>query len=257
MNRTLWIVPLSLWAVLGLVLLTACSKKPEESSAAPTTAATPAATPIDPATAASVSGTVSFAGTAPKAAKIDMSQDPACKGTNAAETVVTNGGKLSNVFVYVKDGLGNRTFDVPKDPVTIDQSGCKYHPHVLGVMAGQTLKIVNSDPTTHNIHPTPANNREWNESQPPQAPALEKTFAREEIMLPVKCNQHPWMKMYVNVVKSPFYAVTGPDGKFEIKGLPPGDYTLAFVQEKLGTQEQKVTLAAKDSKTVDATFKAQ
>ena len=71
-------------------------------------------------------------------------------------------------------------------------------------------------------------------------------------MLPVKCNQHPWMKMYVNVVKTPFFAVTGEDGKYEIKGLPPGDYTLAFVQEKLGEQTQKVTVAAKDSKTVDA-----
>jgi len=259
MNRKLWVVLLGL-CVMGLVLLTGCSsKKSEETTAAPSTAAAPApaATPIDPATAASISGTVSFTGTAPKGAKIDMSQDPACKGTNMAETVTADGGKLSNVFVYVKDGLGTRTFDTPKDPVMIDQSGCKYHPHVLGLMTGQTLKIVNSDPTTHNIHPTPAANREWNESQPPQAPALEKNFAREEIMLPVKCNQHPWMKMYVNVVKSPFYAVTGPDGKFEIKGLPPGTYTIAFVQEKLGTQEQKVTLAAKDSKTVDASFKAE
>jgi plastocyanin len=260
MNRKQRLVTLSLCAVVGMVMLAACSKKPsEEQSAAPTggTVAAPAASPIDPATAGSISGTVSLDGAAPKQAKIDMSQDPACKGMNMAESVTVDGNKLANVFVYVKDGLGNRTFDVPKDPETIDQSGCKYHPHVLGVMAGQTLKIVNSDPTTHNIHPTPADNREWNESQPPQSAPLEKTFAREEIMLPVKCNQHPWMKMYVNVVKTPFYAVTGPDGKFEIKGLPPGDYTLAFVQEKLGTQEQKVTLAAKDSKTADVTFKAQ
>jgi hypothetical protein len=107
----------------------------------------------------------------------------------------------------------------------------------------------------HNIHPTPKDNREWNESQAPQAPALEKSFAREEVMLPVKCNQHPWMRMFVNVSKSPFFAVTGPDGKYEIKGLPPGDYTIAFVHEKFGEQTQKVTLAAKDSKTVDATFK--
>jgi len=259
MNRKQCLITLGLCAVVGLVV-TACSKKPsEEQPAASSTmsAPAPAATPIDPATAASVSGTVTLDGAAPKAAKIDMSQDPACKGMNMAENVVADGGKLDNVFVYVKDGLDNRTFDVPKDAVTIDQSGCKYHPHVLGIMAGQTLKVVNSDPTTHNIHPTPTNNREWNESQPPQSAALEKTFAREEIMLPVKCNQHPWMKMYVNVVKTPFYAVTGPDGKFEIKGLPPGTYTLAFVQEKLGTQEQKVTLTAKDSKTVDLAFKAQ
>ena len=157
-------------------------------------------------------------------------------------------------FVYVKEGVGDRTFDVPKDSVTIDQKGCQYHPHVLGVMTGQNIEIRNDDETTHNIHPTPKDNREWNESQPPKAAAMEKSFAREEIMLPVKCNQHPWMKMYVNVVKTPFFAVTGADGKYEIKGLPPGDYTLAFVQEKLGEQTQKVTLAAKDSKTVDQGF---
>ena len=110
------------------------------------------------------------------------SQDPNCAGGNTAENVVVSDGHLENVFVYVKEGLGTRTFDVPKDDVALNQSGCRYHPHVLGVMAGQTIKIVNADPTTHNIHPTPKNNREWNESQPPQAAALEKTFAREEII---------------------------------------------------------------------------
>jgi plastocyanin len=184
-----------------------------------------------------------------------MSQDPACKGTNTAEAVVATGGHLANVFVYVKDGLGGHTFDIPKEAVTLDQSGCKYHPHMLGVMAGQDVKIVNSDPTTHNIHPTPKDNREWNESQPPSSAPLDKNFAREEILLPVKCNQHPWMKMYINVVKNPFYAVSGADGKFEIKGLPPGDYTLAFVHERYPEQDVKVTLAAKDAKTVDVTFK--
>jgi plastocyanin len=246
--------------LVGVVLMVGCGKKEtaEEQPAVPAaTTPAPAATPIDPATAASVSGTVKFDGAAPKAAKIDMSQDSNCQGSNTAENVVVADGKLANVFVYVKEGLGGRTFDVPKDAVTLTQSGCKYKPHVIGVMAGQTIKIVNADPTTHNIHPTPKNNRDWNESQSPQAAPLEKTFAREEILLPVKCNQHPWMRMFVNVVKNPFYAVSGPDGKFEITGLPPGDYTIAFVQEKLGEQDQKVTLAAKDSKTVDMTFKAQ
>jgi len=250
---------MAVWSLavgLALALLAGCgNKESSEPAATPAASAPAAATPIDPATAGSVSGTVKLDGEAPKAAKIDMSQDPACKGTNTAENVVAAGSHLSNVFVYVKEGLGNRTFDTPKDTVTLDQSGCKYHPHVMGVVVGQTIKIVNSDPTTHNIHPTPKDNREWNESQPPQSAPLEKTFAREEIMLPVKCNQHPWMRMFVNVTKSPFFAVTGPDGKFEIKGLPPGDYTLAFVQEKLGEQDVKVTLAAKDAKTVDATFK--
>ncbi len=255
MDRKMWLALLSI-CLLGLLLLAGCSKKeetPTSESAAP--AGAPAATPIDPATVASVSGTVKFDGAAPKPAKIDMSQDPACKGANQSETMAVDNGNLANVFVYVKEGLGDRAFAAPAEAASLDQQGCRYHPHVLGVMVGQKVEIKNDDPTTHNIHPTPANNREWNESQPPKAAALEKDFAREEIMLPVKCNQHPWMKMYINVVKSPFYAVTGADGKYEIKGLPPGDYTLAFVQEKLGEQTQKVTLAAKDSKTVDASFK--
>lgn len=249
-------VVLLVLGILGLLLLSACSKKEEPVSAKPeaTTAAAPA-TPVDPATAATITGTVKYPGAAPKAVKIDMSQDPACKGgDNTVETLVVNAGNLENAFVYVKDGLGSRTFDVPKDPVTLDQQGCRYHPHVLGIMTGQTLKVLNSDPTTHNIHPTPRDNREWNESQAPKAPAIEKTFAREEIMLPVKCNQHPWMKMYVNVVKSPYFAVTGKDGKFTLKGLPPGTYTVAVVHEKLGTLTQQVTVGAKESKAADFTM---
>jgi len=250
---------ISALALCALLILAACSKKEEAPASTPAAeapaASAPAATPIDPATVATINGTVKFDGTAPKVSKIDMSQDPGCKGMNEAENVVVTGGDLANVFVYVKDGLGNRTFDVPKDPAVLDQKGCQYHPHVLGVMAGQTVQIKNDDPTTHNIHPTPKDNREWNESQPPSSPAIEKNFAREEIMLPVKCNQHPWMKMYINVVKSPFYAVTGKDGKYEIKGLPPGDYTIAFVHEKLGEHDQKVTVAAKDTRTVDQSFK--
>lgn len=259
MNRKHWTIIASMLAICALLVLAACSKKEnteQSNNSATEQQAQPAATPIDPATVATVNGTVKFDGTAPKPAKIDMSQDPGCKGTNQAESIIVSGGDLANVFVYVKDGLGNRTFELPKDPVVLDQKGCQYHPHVLGVMAGQTVQIKNDDPTTHNIHPTPKDNREWNESQPPSSPALEKNFTREEIMLPVKCNQHPWMKMYVNVVKSPFFAVTDKSGKYEIKGLPPGDYTLAFVHEKLGEQDQKVTVAPKETKTVDTSFKA-
>ena len=257
MAKKLVIVICALPLLAGMVSLAGCGKK-EPVEERPSTSAPAAAapvTPIDPAMAASVSGTVKFDGAAPKPAKIDMSQDPNCKGANTAENIVVHDGHLANVFVYVKEGLGNRTFDTPKEAVTLTQVGCKYAPHVLGAMAGQMVKIANSDPTTHNIHPTPKDNREWNESQAPQGAPLEKSFAREEILLPVKCNQHPWMKMYISVVKSPFYSVSGPDGRFEIKGLPPGDYTLAFVHEKLGEQDQKVTLGAKESKTVDVSFR--
>jgi hypothetical protein len=248
---------LGLLCCLALSLLSGCSKKenPEPSSKAPAENAAPA-TPIDPNTAAAVSGTVKFDGTPPKPTKIDTSQDATCKTPVTTEAIVVDGGNLANVFVYVKDGLGNRTFEAPKSSaVVLDQHGCRYQPHVLGVMATQNIEIRNSDPTTHNIHPTPRANREWNESQPPQTPPLNKSFAREEIMLPVKCNQHPWMKMFINVVKTPFFAVTDKDGKYEIKGLPAGSYTIAFVHEKLGEQDQQVTLAPKDTKTLDTSFK--
>src|SRR5207248_11558155 len=154
MKTKSWMKILSLPAMCGLVLVAGCGKKEETTEQpAATPAAAPAATPIDPATAASVSGTVKFEGTAPPAAKIDMSQDPACKGTNTAEAVVATGGHLANVFVYVKDGLGGRSFDIPKEAVTLDQSGCKYHPHMLGVMAGPDVKIWHRHLTTHHINP--------------------------------------------------------------------------------------------------------
>jgi len=247
---------IALVTMLGLLLSVAgCSKK-EEPAAQP--AAQPEAkkaAPIDPATAATVTGTVKFDGKAPKAQKIDMSQDPACKGTNETETVAVDNGNLANVFVYVKDGLGDRSFDPPKEAAKLDQQGCRYHPHVIGVMAGQTVQIVNSDNTTHNIHPSPKDNKEWNESQPPKGAPIDKTFARQEVLIPVKCNQHPWMKMYIGVVKNPFFAVTGKDGKFELKGLPPGTYTVTAVHEKYGAQDVKVTVGPKESKAADFTFK--
>ena len=147
-NKNSWRIFASALAVCGLLLTVACNKNTEQSSntmAEKQAAPAPAATPIDPATVATVNGTVKFDGTAPKQSKIDMSQDPACKGSNEAETIVASGGDLANVSVYVKDGLGSRTFDVPKEAVVLDQSGCKYHPHVLGVMAGQTVQIKNDD----------------------------------------------------------------------------------------------------------------
>src|SRR5579863_1248107 len=259
MKASMRIISISILALSAMLLTVACNKDTEQSSnttAEKQAAPAPAATPIDPSTVATIKGQAKLEGVAPKPSKIDMSQDPACKGTNESENIVASDGNLANVFVYVKDGLGNRTFDVPATPVVLDQSGCKYHPHMLGVMAGQTVQIKNDDQTTHNIHPTPKDNREWNESQPPAAAPIEKNFAREEIMLPVKCNQHPWMKMYISVVKTPFYAVTDKSGKYEIKGLPPGDYTIAFVQEKLGEQDQKVSVQPKETKNVDQSFKA-
>ena len=135
--------------------------------------------------------------------------------------------------------------------------GCIYHPHVVGIRAGQAISIANSDPTTHNIHPMPRVNREWNQSQPPKAANLEKQFARPEVMVAVKCNVHPWMKSYIGVVDNPYFAVTGAQGTFELKNVPPGDYTLEAWHEKYGTAEQKVTLAPSGTQTVEFAFKGE
>jgi plastocyanin len=252
----------ALLALAVVLALAGCSKKEEATNEQPASNAAEtkaAGVAVDKSTVGSVSGTVKFDGAKPKPGKIDMSQDPACakKGENTVETYAGDGASLANVFVYVKSGAEKWAATTPTTPAVIDQEGCRYHPHVLGVMVNQPVQIKNSDQTTHNIHPTPQNNREWNESQAPGQAALDKTFAREEIMLPVKCNQHPWMKMYINVVKSPYFAVTDDKGNYSIKDLPPGDYTLAFVHEKAGETEQKVTIAAKeDKKGVDVTMKA-
>jgi plastocyanin len=139
--------------------------------------------------------------------------------------------------------------------VALDQHGCMYQPHVLGVMAGQKIDIKNSDTTNHNIHPLPQTNQEWNESQPPGSDVKVQSFPRQEVMIPVKCNIHPWMRSYIGVVSHPFFAVTGDDGTFTIKGLPPGTYTIETWHEKYGTQDQQITVGPKESKTVDFSFK--
>jgi plastocyanin len=213
---------------------------------------------IDHDTVATLTGTAKFIGTSPKPQPIDTTQDPAC-GSNKRfdQSVEVVNGNLANVFVYVKSGLPAGMFDIPPNPAVIEQKGCQYRPHVLGAMAGQSLQIVNADDTTHNIHPMPTQSKQWNESQLPKDPPIVKKFDKPELMIPIKCNQHPWMKMYLNVVNSPFFAVTDENGRFEIKGLPPGEYTLAAVHEKLGEQDMKITVGPKESKTSDFTFKSQ
>ena len=231
-----------------------------ESPSAP--AGAPAGKTVDPATAGEVTGSVKLDGAAPKPKNINMAAEPACAkartgGPAMTEEVVTgDGGTLANVVVYVKSGLEGYSFPAPTTPAKIDQQGCQYHPHVIGLQVAQNLDVVNNDQTTHNIHPIPKENREWNESQPPGAAPIEKSFAREEIAIPVKCNVHPWMKAYMAVVPNPYFQVTDKDGKFDLKNLPPGTYTLSAWHELYGTSEQTVTIGPKESKSVTFTFKA-
>ena len=258
MNNRKW---MWLFASVVVLALVGCSKKEETPTEAPTETTTQAPTPIDQSTVGQVTGKISFEGAKPSPKQIMMDQDPVCvqkhSGKVFAEDGTVNGdGTLSNAFIYVKAGAEKYTFAPPADSVTLDQDGCMYKPHVLGIMTGQILKIVSSDATTHNIHPMPKDNREWNMSQAPGAAPIEQKFARPEIRVPVKCNQHPWMRAWIGVTSNPFFAVSGSDGTFTITGLPPGDYTIEAWTATFGTQEQKVTVGAKETKTVDFKFKA-
>jgi len=214
-----------------------------------------------------VTGVVSFNGTAPAPKKIDSSADPVCGQKNPnleTEDTVVKDGKLANVFVYIKDGtttdgkkVGDFKWDTPTTAAQLDQNGCHYRPHVLGVQTNQKISITNSDPTTHNIHPTPKQNPEWNQSQPNGAAPIEKSFARYEVLVPVKCNQHPWMKSYIGVMKTPFFAVSAENGSFTIKGVPAGQYTVAAWHEggaEGTTKTIQVTVPANGSATADFAF---
>jgi hypothetical protein len=216
----------------------------------------------DEANGATVTGKVAFDGTQPKMATIDMSDKPDCvkyhsgQPVKSQEVVVNGNGTLKTTFVWVKSGLPDKQWKIPAGNVELNQKGCMYEPHVIGVMTGQNIEIKNDDPqTNHNIHPAATVNADYNQSQSPGAPPILKSYARQEVLIPVKCNVHPWMRAYIGVVSHPFYAVTGDDGTFTIKGLPPGTYTIEIVHEKYGKMEQQVTVAAKDSKTVDFTVK--
>ena len=219
----------------------------------------PDAKRVDAATAANISGKVLFEGTAPENPIIKMSSDAACGTAELrAETYSVDAGGLKNVFVYVKDGLGNKwIFDTPAEPVKIDQKGCHYNPHVVGVRASQPLEVSNSDDTLHNVHGMPRDNREFNQGQPLKGIKHTVTFDTPEVLIPFKCDVHAWMNAYVGVVDHPYFAVTGSGGAFELRGLPPGTYSIEAVHEKLGRQSQSITLGEKASKELTFTFKAQ
>lgn len=213
---------------------------------------------VDPATAGNVAGRVVFEGTPPANPVQKLSGDPACTrehpGGYVFENYVVKDGGLDNVFVYVKDGLGNYYFDVPAEPVTLDQKGCRYTPHVLGVRVGQPIQISNSDDTMHNVHAVPDVNAEVNLAQHMKGMQNQQVFTAAEVMVPVKCDLHGWMNAYVGVVEHPFFAVTKDGGKFELKGLPPGTYTVEAWHEKSGRKTQQITVGPKETKDVSFTF---
>src|SRR5580704_1567778 len=215
---------------------------------------------VDPASVGSVTGSVHFTGKNPARKPINMSEDPACIEAHHGKAydeslIVSPSGSLANAFIYIEKGLEGKRFEVPTKPVTIDQKGCWFRPHILGIQNGQVLQVMNSDPVTHNIHPMAQVNREWNHSQGPSETPLSRKFLKAEIMIQVKCNIHSWMHAFIGVLDHPYFAVSKDDGHFEIKNLPPGTYTIAVWQEILGTQEQQVTVAPHGNAEANFTFK--
>lgn len=213
--------------------------------------------------AGTISGKVTVDGPVPKQKVIDMSKEPACAkdypATNPPKTETAlegPGNTLADVVVYVSAGA-NDEGTVPSQAVTLEQKGCRYIKHITALHVNQDMQIKNDDPTSHNIHPLAKANREWNKSQPPGAPPIDAKFDQAEF-IPVKCNIHPWMHGYFVVLKTNHFSVTGDDGTFSIKDLPPGKYTLTAWQETLGSSQQEVTIGgAGETKTVNFTFKGK
>jgi len=211
--------------------------------------------------AGDITGKVSFEGAPPKAQRLRMDADKVCKAAHkeqvmGEEVSVNSNGTLKNVMVYVKEGLGAKKFEPPAKKLIFDQKGCIYTPHVLGIQTGQEVEVLNSDPTLHNVHSLSKGNPSFNVAQPKQGMKLTKKFDKPEIFK-VKCEVHTWMGAYMGVFSHPFFSVTGDDGSFSLKKLPPGEYTVEAWHEKYGTQTAKVNVGAADTQSISFTFKGK
>jgi plastocyanin len=213
---------------------------------------------VDTVNGATITGTIHLTHAAPPPVEIDMAQDPACSmsGTNMSEQYVVNKGGLANVFVYVKDGLGGKVYPIPSAPVVIDQKGCRFVPHVSGAMVGQAVEFMNSDPTMHNVHiiPQVAGNDAIDVSQGPNSGPETRQFHAAELMIPLRCNNHPWMQGFLNVVSNPFFAVSDGQGNYTIKGLPAGTYTVVADHEQLGLRSAVITVGPQQSASLDFSY---
>lgn len=209
---------------------------------------------------ASIHGSVTFAGSVPDADVIDMSMHRFCAAAHAGQRVTSQpisadaNGRLTNVLIYVKEGLISRSFPDPVGEVVLDQRNCRYAPHVVALRTGQTLVIRNSDRTLHNVHVTAANNRGFNIGQPLPGIESKRTFANPEIGIDVACDVHRWMSAVIAVFDHPFFAVTSENGEFTLEDLPPGDYVIEAWHETLGAKTETVTVGAAGSAEVSFVF---
>jgi len=241
----------ALGIVLVLALVAACGGRDESSCAAPRTP-----TPLDRTTTGTIAGTVTYQGTPPPMTPLALGGDPQCAAQHPAPVLsgdaIVHDGKLENVFVWLKEGLGDRVFAVPDRAVTIDQAGCLYTPRIAGAQTCQPIEFVNSDAQLHNVHGTPHQSPPWNFGMAVRGARRTLRIDAPEVMIPVTCDVHPWMRAYVGVLPHPYFAVTGADGRFTLADVPPGDYVVAAWHERFGTREARVSVATKA--TADVPF---
>jgi plastocyanin len=247
--------------LLAAIAFAGCKSTPAPTPAQPATepiAAHPAPA-VDPATAGSITGVVHFTGKAPARVPIDMSADPACAlstDPNLTEQYIVSDHHLANIYVYIKSGAPDSSAPANTPPVVLDQKGCRYIPHVIAVQQGGAVEFRNSDPTMHNVHtiPTQVGNQSVDISETPMGQPQTRHFDAAETMIPVRCNNHPWMEAFINVAPNRYFAVTGADGTFTLPDLPPGTYTLAAVHEKLGEEDMQITVPPKSTAKANFTF---
>ena len=215
------------------------------------------------ASAATITGTVTYDGKVPNLKPIDMGADAACAKMHGGTPqpndmlVLGAGNTVGNIMVNVASGLpAGKTYSAPKEPVVMDQKGCHYDPHVFGLMVGQPFKVLNSDGILHNVHALPKVNAPFNMAMPPTVKESTKSFGQAEGMFMIKCDVHPWMSSYAGVFNNPFFSVTKADGKFTISGLDAGTYEINAWHEKLGVQKATVTVTGSETKTVNFKFSA-
>ncbi|NOT55325.1 MAG: hypothetical protein HOP18_12020 [Deltaproteobacteria bacterium] len=256
------------FSVMGLVvsaLLSACGGGSDDKSTAGTktkqATAAPAqpAKPLDLTTVGTITGTIRFEGPAPEQSVAQLSGWSECsaqhpQGNPPAGDVLVADGKLQNAMVYIKDGLGNWAFAVPTEPATMDQKGCVFIPRVLGAQIGQPLKFLNSDPMAHNVHGFAQKASPWNISLSVKGTSRSVKVDKPESMIEIKCDIHPWMRAYLGVFDHPYFALSGADGSFTLKNVPPGEYTIEAWHERFGTRSQKVTVGAKEAKAIEFAF---
>jgi len=250
-------------ALLALMASAACGGGDSAATGGATTSSAAIENPVDAATAGSLSGRVSFVGTPPAPQPIDMREEPVCADKHSTppvrEVVVVDGnGGLANVFVYVKSGpVTGMRFPVPTNSPMLDQDGCVYLPHVIGVQVGQPLTVRNSDAVLHNVAASPRENRPFNRTQPQANMEFQHPFTAAEVMIPIRCDVHGWMESFVGVTSHPYHAVTSGAGSFSMANLPPGEYELEAWHERFGTLTQTVTIPASGAAEVTFEFNDQ